>query len=166
MKTPKEGMNDVINWLLWLLDVKLPPPPPPPVPVDTDWHVSPSHEIKRFFDANELDNIGYRDGWYWGVDIETWMEWCYEALDGCPPYTLDSETGRGFNCDAFAEEFAAYCKRTYQANKVWAVWGDTPQGYHAWSLVQGFDDWYEIEPQNGEFWVYDTNPRYKARKRV
>ena len=136
----------------------------PPEPIN--WCVMPAQKVYQFLYDNDLEYLGCRDKWYSGIDIETWQEWAFEALQGCPEYQTESETQRGFDCDDFAEEYPAYCKRTYMGNAVWAVWGQTSQGYHAWNVVWAADGWYELEPQTGEVWVFGTNPNYQADKRL
>lgn len=136
----------------------------PPTPIN--WYVMPAQQVSHFMRESKLLHLGYRDNFYWGTDIDTWRDWAFEALQGCPEYQTESATQRGFNCDDYADEFPAYCKRTYQANAIWAVWGRTPGGYHAWNLVAAADDWYEFEPQTGEVWVFGTNPDYQADKRL
>ena len=137
---------------------------PPPTPIN--WYVTSVQKIRQWLHDNKLEHIICRDNWYWGTDIDTWRDWAFESLQGCPEYQTETATQRGFDCDDFAEEFVAYCKRTHKANGIWAVVGWTPQGYHAWVVVEENGEKYEFEPQTGEVWVYGTNPDYQADKRL
>ena len=113
--------------------------------------------------ACDQSKFGMEDEWFhFPVDIANWLEWVYEALAQCPPYTSNSKAEAGFDCDDFADWFPAWCKAKHNANAVWEVWGDTKQGGHAWNAVMTDEGMYEIEPQNGEVWPFGTNPSYHA----
>lgn len=118
------------------------------------------HEVVWACDQSKL---GMEDEWFfYPVDIEDWMEIVYDCLDSCPPYTSNTREEAGFDCDDFADVFPAWAKMFWNCNAVWEVWGDTPQGGHAWNAVMTEEGMYEVEPQNGECWVFGTNPEYKA----
>ena len=172
MKAPKENAADVINWLLWLLGIKLkesPPPIPPPVPVpdDIEWDVMDHHNwVKEFREAN-LVGHSPRDSWFWyPKDRATWIKWCDEARAEAPPYNQPTETERGWDCDDSADWFDAWCKARHMANAITHVWGMTPQGRHAWNIVQIESGKWEFEPQTSECWLFGTNPDYKAEERL
>jgi hypothetical protein len=111
-----------------------------------------------------LPNTGPEDNWYFCADISDIMDWCYACRSECPPYTSNSQTKQGFDCDDFAACFAAYCRRKGYSNAVWIAWGLCDGGGHAWNVVQCPDGKYEIEPQTGEVWVFKSNPSYTVQK--
>lgn len=113
--------------------------------------------------ACDQSKFGMEDEWFhYPLDIEDWLEWVYEAIQQCPPYTPNSEIETGFDCDDFADFFPAWCKAKHKANAVWEVWGETPQGGHAWNAIMTGEGMYEIEPQNGECWPFGANSGYKV----
>jgi len=114
--------------------------------------------------ACDQSKFGMEDEWFhYPLDIADWLEIVYDCLDNCPPYTSNTQTKAGFDCDDFADAFPVWAKMFYGCNAAWEVWGDTPEGGHAWNAVMcGKNEMYEIEPQNGEVWVFGSNPSYRA----
>lgn len=111
----------------------------------------------------KLDYSGPEDGFYFCASIENVHQWCQDCRSECPPYSSNTETEQGFDCDDFADCFAAYCRRKGLTNAIWRIWGDTPTNGHARNVCQCPDGKYEIEPQTGEVWVFGSDPNFKAR---
>ena len=145
--------------------------------------VLPYAEVWKDFGG--LSNTGREDDWYHCAPIENVMEWCYACRSECPPYTSNSSSEMGFNCDDFAICFAAYVRRKKLTNALWQVWGLCsmvtmealglePKGEiiqhpilgaatgHAWNIARCPDGPYEMEPQTGYAWVFGSNPSYQA----
>ena len=54
------------------------------------------------------------------------------------------------NCDDYARWAAADARRIFRIQGVYEVWGNTPYGYHAWSLgITDFDKFKLFEPNAG-----------------
>jgi hypothetical protein len=54
------------------------------------------------------------------------------------------------NCDDYARWAAADARRIFRIQGVYEVWGNTPYGYHAWSLgMIDFDSFKLFEPNAG-----------------
>ena len=54
------------------------------------------------------------------------------------------------NCDDYARWAAADARRIFRIQGVYEVWGNTPYGYHAWSLgIIDFDKFRLFEPNAG-----------------
>lgn len=54
------------------------------------------------------------------------------------------------NCDDYARWAAADARRIFHIQGVYEVWGNTPYGYHAWSLgIIAFDEIRLFEPNAG-----------------
>lgn len=119
-----------------------------------------SHKIVWACDQSQF---GMEDEYFfYPLDISNWLIIAYDCLDNCPPYTSNSAEEVGFDCDDFADALPAWSKMFYGVNAIWEVWGDTPQGGHAWNAMMTDDGMYELEPQTGEVWVFGTKPEYKA----
>ncbi len=121
--------------------------------------------------ADDFSTIGVstdmEDSWYhFPQEPEIWAEWCYEARSECPPYSSNTETEQGFDCDDFAKCFAAHCREKGYSNAIWEVWGKMPQGRHAWDVFQCADCKYEIEPQTGEVWVFGSKPDWRIDRKL
>lgn len=116
----------------------------------------------EIFSKFKIHNDGREDDWYFCAPIEDVMDWCYACRSECPPYSYNTQTEQGFDCDDFAKCFAAYCRRKNLSNAVWEAWGNHNGTGHAWNVCQCPNGLYEIEPQTGEVWVFGSNPAYKA----
>ena len=54
------------------------------------------------------------------------------------------------NCDDYARWAAADARRIFRIQGIYEVWGNTPYGYHAWSLgIIDFDKFRLFEPNAG-----------------
>ena len=54
------------------------------------------------------------------------------------------------NCDDYARWAAADARRIFHVQGMYEVWGNTPYGYHAWSLgIVDFDKYKLFEPNAG-----------------
>jgi len=170
MKTPKEGLIDLLNWLFWLLaggeeweeeeeEEEIPPP---------KTNVIYATEAMRIFkDLNiPVEPDEWRDAWYHFPSLEDWVEAAYEFHMECPPYESNTREVAGWDCDDFADDFPLMCKKHKRWNSVWAVWGNTPQGRHAWNLFVTPDGAYEMEYQTGEVWIAGDNPDYQATMKL
>jgi len=131
-------------------------------------------DILNFWDKHKVSwtagpKFGMEDTWFhYPLEAADWLEVYYDYATICPPYTPNTEEEAGFDCDDFADGFASWAKVYSErvlgkrVNAAWEIWGETPQGAHAWNAVKAGDGMYEIEPQTGEVWVFGSNPGYKA----
>lgn len=129
------------------------------------WYVMRADDALRDFRANDIEDFGPRDTWYWFVDTEIWGDWWFESFENTPDYRSITKDHRGFDCDKFARCFACFVNKR-GANACWEVWGITPQGLHAWNVIQTPQGKLELEPQNGMAWELGSNPDYKIKYRL
>ena len=161
-------MADLINKILkWLASFYIEKPQPPPEPYDSG--VAHGDTILQIWEQHNIAWAGgeqfyLEDEWFhFPNDIADWLEIAYQARTQCPPYTSNSKETAGFDCDDVADFFPAWAKAKHGFNAVWEVWGDVPDGAHAWNIVMAGDGMYEVEPQTGDAWVLGTNSSYKAK---
>jgi len=155
MKAPKESAIDFWNWILSELAKRL---PPPLEPTDTHWFgCSPA---KALAGINGLDAPAIRDGWYWAVDANTCIDWLREAHTAAPAYRPITKKKRGVDCDKFAHWLVSFFYIRAH-NRIWEVWGNTPQGFHAWNVLDNELGRFEVEPQRCDIWGIGTNPDYQ-----
>ena len=124
------------------------------------WHTIKSAAVRDKFRRFNITNIYFMDGKYWAVDLELWGELIWDILSGMPRYTTER-----FDCDDFSMLTKARFAERYKINGIGIAIGDSPLGYHAWNvfLVPDENDFYFLEPQNGEVWKINENLEYQAR---
>lgn len=166
------SLIDLINKILKAIANNTEPlpdpiPVPDPIPLPDRVLVSGAGSVMRDFNIAGIKHPGPEDPWYhYPEKAWIWAEWCYLCRSECPEYTPNTETEQGYDCDDFADDFTAFCKRHKLSNAVWQVWGDSPGGGHAWIVFQCSGEKYELEPQTGVIWLFGSDPGYRIRARL
>jgi len=124
------------------------------------WHVKSYNEICAMLNLV----IPRRDDWYWYPDTDSWVNIVLEAIDTAPSYKSITNKQRGYDCDKFARHLCDYAATKYMINSCFEVWGDSPQGYHAWNMIITSNGIFEIEPQNCSIWELGKNKSYIIRE--
>ena len=96
------------------------------------------------------------DAIYWTVHIEDWNEIFIDVAKSMPAYTVDK-----FDCDNFALLTAARVNERYQLNSCGIAIGNTPQGYHGWTVFITPDEAMFYEPQTGQIMELENPEAYK-----
>lgn len=136
--------------------------PPPPVPPPTKgWFCITAAEMMRMIPGRACP----RDSHYWAADADTCNDLLYQCYAAAPRYVSVTAKQRGVDCDKIAHILVSFFyRRGYQ--RVWEVWGMTPDGPHAWNVIDNADGRFETEPQECDIWAFGSNPHYRIMKWV
>lgn len=128
----------------------------PPKPIQ--WFGASPQEV--FKDIKGLKAPMMRDSWYWAADANTCIEWIREAHATAPKYKPITKNQRGWDCDKAAHRLVSFFYERCHT-RIWEVWGNTPQGPHAWNVFDNECGRFEVEPQTADVWEIGTNPQYE-----
>ena len=125
---------------------------------EPQWFGEPAARVLATIPGNSLA----RDSHYWAADADTCMTWLIEFHSQMPPYRSITSKHPGYDCDKAAHDCVSHFYRKGW-NRIWEVWGDTPNGFHAWNVIDNALGRFEAEPQAARVWADGTNPKYRRR---